>query len=219
MATYQGLLNRANNKLRPFVLTRAHFAGAQRYAAVWTGDNAAEWSHLAISLPMCLSEAMGGISFCGADIGGFFNNPDEELLQRWYQTGAWLPFYRAHAHIDTKRREPYLYSQDVRTRIRNALRQRYVHLPVWYTLFWEHYRTGDPVIRPLVYEYPTQTDVFDIDDEILVGNLFKFFIILIKYINCINLRFIHIGTSCNKIRSYHRECFPSWWCKRSLVRY
>ncbi|KAF2893060.1 hypothetical protein ILUMI_13106 [Ignelater luminosus] len=170
MATYQGLLNRANNKLRPFVLTRAHYSGAQRYAAVWTGDNAADWSHLAISLPMCLSEAMGGISFCGADIGGFFNNPDEELLQRWYQTGAWLPFFRAHAHIDTKRREPYLYNQDVRTRIRNALRQRYVHLPLWYTLFWEHYRTGNPVIRPLVYEYPTQTDLFDIDDEILIGS-------------------------------------------------
>ena len=70
---------------RPFILTRAHYAGSQRYAALWTGDNAAEWSHLAISLPMCLSEAVAGMSFCGADIGGFFHNPDVELLQRWYQ--------------------------------------------------------------------------------------------------------------------------------------
>ncbi|KAK4873452.1 hypothetical protein RN001_015481 [Aquatica leii] len=119
---------------------------------------------------MCLSEALGGISFCGADVGGFFKNPDEELLQRWYQTGAWLPFYRAHAHIDTKRREPYLYNSDVQNRIRNALRQRYAHLPVWYTLFHEHEETGEPVIRPLVYHYPSDLNVFDIDNQLLVGS-------------------------------------------------
>lgn len=84
VATYDGLLKRTNNR-RPFILTRAHFSGSQRYTAVWTGDNAAEWSHLAISVPMCLTEALGGISFCGADVGGFFHNPDVELLQRWYQ--------------------------------------------------------------------------------------------------------------------------------------
>lgn len=167
--TYEGLLLRSSNR-RPFILTRAHFAGSQRYAAVWTGDNAAEWSHLAISYAMCLSEALGGISFCGADIGGFFNNPDPELLQRWYQAGAWLPFYRAHAHIDTKRREPYLYSSDVQNRIRNALKQRYAHLPLWYTLFWEHARTGDPVVRPLFYHYPADTFVMDIDKQLLAGS-------------------------------------------------
>lgn len=83
-ATYEGLLERTKNR-RPFILTRGHFAGSQRYATIWTGDNTAEWSHLAISIPMCLSEAISGISFCGADIGGFFNNPSVELLQRWYQ--------------------------------------------------------------------------------------------------------------------------------------
>ncbi|KAK4873323.1 hypothetical protein RN001_015352 [Aquatica leii] len=170
VATFEGLLKRSGNKLRPFVLTRVHFAGSQRYTAVWTGDNAVEWSHLAYSIPMCLSEALGGISFCGADVGGFFKNPDEELLQRWYQTGAWLPFYRAHAHIDTKRREPYLYNSDVQNRIWNALRQRYAHLPVWYTLFHEHEETGELVIRPLVYHYPSDLNVFDIDNQLLVGS-------------------------------------------------
>lgn len=169
-ATFSGLLARSHNMRRPFILTRAHFAGSQRTAAVWTGDNAAEWSHLAISYPMCLSLAVSGISFCGADVGGFFKNPDVELLTRWYQAGAWLPFYRAHAHIDTKRREPYLFPEDVRTRIRKALQQRYAYLPLWYTLFWEHQRTGEPVIRPLFYEYPEDVKVVDVDNELLVGS-------------------------------------------------
>lgn len=171
IVTHGGLLARTPNR-RPFVLTRAHFAGSQRYAAVWTGDNAAEWAHLAASVPMCLSEAMAGISLCGADIGGFFNNPDVELLQRWYQLGAWLPFYRSHAHIDTKRREPYLYDQDVRIRIRNALRQRYAHLPLWYTLFYEHERLGgDPVMRSLMYEWPLDERLLDVDDQFMVGGI------------------------------------------------
>lgn len=60
MATHQGLLQRDNYQQRPFVLTRSHFAGSQRYTAVWTGDNRAEWNHLSISIPMCLSSALGG---------------------------------------------------------------------------------------------------------------------------------------------------------------
>lgn len=85
------------------------------------------------------------------------------------QAGAWLPFFRAHAHIDTKRREPYLFNEDVQQRIKNALKLRYAHMPTWYTLFFEHERTGDPVIRPTFYQYPSDTDAVDIDNQLLVG--------------------------------------------------
>lgn len=85
MSTYEGLLQRSDGKLRPFILTRSHYAGSQRYTSVWTGDNTAEWGHLQITIPMCLSLSVAGISFCGADVGGFFKNPDSELFSRWYQ--------------------------------------------------------------------------------------------------------------------------------------
>ena len=93
MTTYHGLIDRDDSiskledKKRPFILTRSAFSGSQRFTAIWTGDNSAEWSHLRASYPMCLSLAIGGMSFCGADVGGFFNNPDKELLIRWYQVG------------------------------------------------------------------------------------------------------------------------------------
>ena len=79
---------RSNNQLRPFVLSRSFFAGSQRFGAVWTGDNIADWTHLQISVPMLLSLSVSGIPLSGADVGGFFNNPDGELLSRWYQVGA-----------------------------------------------------------------------------------------------------------------------------------
>lgn len=61
-ASYQGLVDRLNGTQRAFVLTRAHFAGTQRYAAIWTGDNQAEWRYLEMVGPMCLSEAVAGIN-------------------------------------------------------------------------------------------------------------------------------------------------------------
>ena len=74
-ATFEGHIVRDPNS-RPFVLSRAFFAGSQRWGAIWTGDNGAEWGHLKSSVPMLLSLGLSGMSFVGADVGGFFGNPD-----------------------------------------------------------------------------------------------------------------------------------------------
>ena len=170
LATYEALYNRSGGSLRPFILTRSFFAGSQRYAAMWTGDNMAEWEHLRISYPMCLTLAISGLSFCGADVGGFFKNPDSELFIRWYQAGAWLPFFRQHSHIETKRREPWTFNEETTQIVRDALRMRYSYLPLWYTLFREHEINGNPVIRPLWAHYPDESAVYAIDDEMLLGD-------------------------------------------------
>ncbi len=94
LATHAGHLQRSGGKLRPFILTRSAFSGSQRYAAIWTGDNTADWGHLEASVPMCLSLSIAGMGFCGADVGGFFNNPDGELFVRWYQAAIFQPFFR-----------------------------------------------------------------------------------------------------------------------------
>ncbi|XP_012259626.2 neutral alpha-glucosidase AB [Athalia rosae] len=169
-ATHEALFKRSGGSLRPFVLTRAFFAGSQRFGALWTGDNSGEWSHLRISFPMCLSLAVSGYSFCGADIAGFFKNPDVELFTRWNQAAAWLPFFRQHSHIETKRREPWTFGDQTTAIIRENHRKRYSYLPLWYTLFREHEITGSPVIRPIWAHYPTESQAFTIDDQLLVGD-------------------------------------------------
>ncbi|XP_059481190.1 neutral alpha-glucosidase AB [Neocloeon triangulifer] len=170
MSTYDGLLKRSQGKLRPFILTRSFFVGSQRFASVWTGDNMAEWDHLKASIPMCLSISLAGMPFCGADIGGFFKNPDSELFYRWYQAGAFLPFMRGHAHIDTKRREPWVYDQETTLLVRSAVRKRYELLPYWYTLFRQHETGGLPIMRPIWYNYPKEKATFTIEDEFMLGN-------------------------------------------------
>ena len=85
--TSEGLLKLRPNE-RPFVLTRAAYAGAQRYAATWTGDNVSVWNHLGMSTPMLLSMGISGYGMVGDDIGGFAGSPKPELLTRWSISGV-----------------------------------------------------------------------------------------------------------------------------------
>ncbi|KAI9311317.1 glycosyl hydrolases family 31-domain-containing protein [Dichotomocladium elegans] len=168
-ATSDGVKERTGVHKRPFVLTRGFYAGAQRYGAVWTGDNMADWDGLYYSTPMSLTNSMGGIVFTGADVPGFFGNPSQELLVRWYQAAVFQPFFRGHAHIDTKRREPYLSPEPYRSMTRSALRERYALLPYWYTLFFEASKNGTPMMRPMFMEFPDDEALFATEDQFMLG--------------------------------------------------
>ncbi|XP_005860358.1 PREDICTED: neutral alpha-glucosidase C isoform X1 [Myotis brandtii] len=169
-ATAEGLIQRSGGKERPFVLTRSFFAGSQKYGAVWTGDNRAKWSYLKISIPMLLTLSVTGISFCGADVGGFVGDPEAELLVRWYQAGAYQPFFRGHSTINSKRREPWLFGEEHTQLIREAIRERYTLLPYWYCLFYCAHVTAEPIMRPLWVEFPDELETFGVEDEYMLGS-------------------------------------------------
>lgn len=170
--TYNSLVKRfsESNRQRPFILTRAYFAGSQRTATMWTGDNMSKWEYLKISIPMVLTSNLVNMPFSGADVGGFFGDPTEELLARWYQTGIFYPFFRAHAHIDSRRREPYLMSEPYLTVIRDAVRLRYALLPTLYTLFYESSISGAPIWRPMVFDNTNDLKTYEIDDQFFLGS-------------------------------------------------
>ncbi|GLE02260.1 hypothetical protein PINS_up011098 [Pythium insidiosum] len=154
---------------RPFVLSRAFFAGSQRFGAIWTGDNRADWGHLRYATKMLLSMSVAGLTFVGADVGGFFGNPDAELLTRWYQAAAFQPFFRGHAHHDSNRREPWVFGEPHTSRLRAAIRERYALLPYLYTLFQHCAARGVPVMRPLWMHFPETPESFTDEDSFLLG--------------------------------------------------
>jgi len=169
LATADGLRTRGPEPDRPFVLSRAFFAGTQRVGPIWTGDNAADWHHLKVSVPMLLSLGVTGLTFSGADVGGFFGNPDAELLTRWYQLGAFYPFFRGHAHLDTKRREPWLFGEPWTTHIRDAIKTRYQILPYMYTLMHDASVKGQPALRPLWFDFPEDAGTFGEEEMFMLG--------------------------------------------------
>lgn len=168
--TSQAVTERSEVPKRPFVLTRSFYAGSQRFGAHWTGDNLGTWEHMAVGIKMVLANSIAGFSFSGADVGGFFGNPEPEMLVRWYYIGAFSPFFRAHAHIDTKRREPYLLDEPYRSMLKNILRMRYAMLPIWYTSFREASVLGLPIARPHYVVFPQDEAGFAIDDQYFVGS-------------------------------------------------
>ncbi|MGI5863627.1 MAG: TIM-barrel domain-containing protein [Myxococcales bacterium] len=167
-ATREGLL-RAEPERRPFILTRAGYAGIQRYAALWTGDAPSKWETLRETLPMLLGLGLSGVAFVGSDVGGFSGKATPELFARWMQLGAFSPFFRGHCSIKGQRQEPWSFGERVERICRDVIRERYRLLPYLYSLIEESTRTGAPLLRPLVYAFQDDPATHAIDDQAMLG--------------------------------------------------
>jgi len=154
---------------RPFVITRAGYAGVQRHALVWTGDNSSSWEHLADSIQMLLNLSLSGVPFCGADAGGFLENTTGELLARWMQLAAFTPFFRNHSNIGTHDQEPWAYGPRVEAICKKYIELRYQLLPYLYLLFVEASRSGSPIMRPLLWHYQDDSTAAAVDDQFMLG--------------------------------------------------
>lgn len=152
-ATYDGL-RALDPDTRPFVLTRATYAGGQRYAATWTGDNSSSWNHLRLTTPMLENLGLSGFALSGADVGGYAGSPSSELLTKWFEVGAFQPIYRDHTEKGTADQEPWVGGPEQEAIRRRFIETRYELLPYLYTLAEEASRDGVPLIRPLFLEFP-----------------------------------------------------------------
>jgi alpha-glucosidase len=154
-ATFEGL-RRLRPERRPFTITRAAYAGAQRFGTTWTGDNDATWDHLRLAMEQALSLGASGMPFSGADVGGFSGTPTGELLARWTQLGVVTPLFRNHSAVDTPRQEPYRFDEATEAACRAAIEWRYRLLPVLYTAMHEAATDGLPILRALPLVHPDQ---------------------------------------------------------------
>ncbi len=152
--TFEGLLKLQPNT-RPFVMTRASYAGGNRYAATWSGDNSSTWNHLRQTVPQLLNLGLSGFAMSGADVGGFAGSPQPELLTRWLEVAAFQPIDRDHTAVGTHPQEPWEdgTAEDLALR-RRYIEERYHLLPYLYTTAEEMSRTGLPIMRPLFLEFP-----------------------------------------------------------------
>lgn len=159
-STYEGTKKLLKNK-RPFNLTRSGYAGIQRYAAVWTGDNVAYDDHMMAGIRLVNSMGLSGLAFTGYDIGGFVGNADEKLFARWISIGAFSPFFRGHSMINSRDSEPWSYGEKVEEISRNYMKLRYRLLPYLYSLFYDASQTGMPVNRSLAIDFTHDDLIYD----------------------------------------------------------
>jgi alpha-glucosidase len=170
-ATHDGLIS-LQPDVRPFVLTRAAYAGSERFAATWTGDNTSSWNHLRISIPQMLNLGLSGYAFVGDDVGGFRGGPTPELLTRWIELGTFTPFFRNHGGKETRNREPWVDGPEHEAIRKKYIETRYRLLPYLYTSMEESSRTGLPLMRPMFLDFPDDPGLATADEEYMFGENF-----------------------------------------------
>ena len=167
-ATYEGI--KAVSGERPYVITRAAYAGTQKYSTVWTGDNQSLWPHLQMMIPQLCNLGMSGFNFAGTDIGGFRADTTPELLTRWIEGAIFSPLLRNHAALGTRSQEPWAFGEPTLSIYRKYLRLRYHLIPYLYDLYHQETHDGLPIMRPLVLNYQDDAKVYDLNDEFMVSN-------------------------------------------------
>ncbi|MCB9531753.1 MAG: hypothetical protein H6700_08315 [Myxococcales bacterium] len=167
-ATVEGL-RAARPDERPFVFSRAGYAGIQRSAATWTGDVPSTWWALQMTLPMVLNMGLSGMPFVGSDVGGYSGNASPELYARWVQLGAFTPYFRAHVTSGVPGQEPWMFGTETEDIAREVIALRYELMPYLYSLMVEASETGAPPLRPILWEFPTDASAAAIDDEAMFG--------------------------------------------------
>jgi len=140
--------------VRPLVMTRASYPGGQRYAVTWTGDNSSTWDHLRLCMEQLINLGLSGFSYSGCDVGGFVGGASPDLLTRWYEFAAFTPVFRNHAANDAPHAEPWVDGPEHLAIRRKFIEERYRLMPYLYALAEQNARTGDPIMRPLFYDYP-----------------------------------------------------------------
>jgi len=151
--TFEGML-RLRPGVRPFVMTRASYAGGQRYSATWTGDNSSTWDHLRLCVEQLQNLGLSGFTYSGCDVGGFVGGASPDLLTRWYEVAAFTPVFRNHSAHDAPRMEPWVDGPEHLAIRRHFIEERYRLMPYLYALAEQNSRTGDPIMRPFFYDYP-----------------------------------------------------------------
>lgn len=161
---------RARPHQRPFIITRSGWAGVQRYALMWTGDNQSTWASMTLDLQLNLSMGLSGIAFVGCDIGGFAFDCYPELYARWIEWGVFQPFCRTHTSAGTADQEPWSFGPAVENVARAMIEFRMQLLPYLYTTFVEASELGLPVNRPLILEHPADANCHRLADEFMLGS-------------------------------------------------
>lgn len=181
----------ATDRKRVVNLTRSTFAGQQRYGTiVWNGDTHASWKSFRQQIPAGLNYMATGNPYWTVDVGCFFTRKDprwfyigefpggvaddnyKEFYTRMFQWATFLPVLRSHG-TDTPREiwqfgEPGTPFYDA---IRRMIRMRYTMLPYIYSMAAMQHSGGYTMARPLAFDFPTDSRVYDIKDQYMFGNI------------------------------------------------
>lgn len=161
-SSFESFKKYGGNK-RPFVMTRSAFAGVQRYATVWSGDNQAKDEHILLGVLLNNQMSLSGIPFVGPDLGGYIGDGNKELYRRWVEVGVFSPYLRNHREQFAAANEPWSYGEDNELISQSYIGFRYQMMPYLYSKFYETSKNGMPISKALCVDYPLDSKIYDVN--------------------------------------------------------
>lgn len=161
-SSFESFQKYGGNK-RPFVMTRSGFAGIQRYATVWSGDNQAKDEHILLGVLLNNQMGLSGIPFVGPDLGGYIGEATKEMYTRWVEVGVFSPYLRNHRGQYQMANEPWAYGEEAEAISKTYIEFRYQMMPYLYAKFYESSKTGLPIAKSLCIDYPFDNKVYSLN--------------------------------------------------------
>lgn len=158
-SSFESFKKYGGNK-RPFVMTRSAFAGVQRYATVWSGDNQAKDEHILLGVLLNNQMGLSGLPFVGPDLGGFNGDGNKDIFKRWVEVGVFSPFLRNHREPFSAANEPWSYGEEAEAIAKTYIEFRYKMMPYMYSKFYDASKTGMPISRSLCIDNPFDSKVY-----------------------------------------------------------
>ena len=164
-----GIMTEYGSDARPFIITLDGWAGTQRYAGVWSGDQSGgNWEYIRFHIPTYLCAGLSGQPNITSDMDGIFGGKNEAVNIRDFQ---WKTFTPMQLNMDGWGSNPK-YPQALGERAAD-INRRYLKLkselmPYAYSIAREAV-SGDPMIRPMEFEDPAAKQVATAQYQFLYG--------------------------------------------------
>jgi alpha-D-xyloside xylohydrolase len=168
-AIYEGML--ALDNRRPLIYARSVWAGSQRFPGIFLGDQKPDFENIRRTIRAGLNMSLTGFAYWTADIFGLDGRTTPETHRRYAQWALLSPIARYFVrpeNIDNTR-FPWSHGAEVESNFRRYAQLRYRLLPYYYQLAWAAFKTGLPIIRPMLLEFPAQARMWQIDDQFMLG--------------------------------------------------
>lgn len=140
---------------RPFIITLDGWAGTQRYAGVWTGDQkGGEWEYIRFHVPTYIGAGLSGMSNITSDMDGIFGGKNMEVNIRDFQWKAFTPMQLNMDGWGANPKYPQALGEPATSINRNYLKLKAAMLPYTYSCAYEAV-AGQPLIRAMFLDYPS----------------------------------------------------------------
>lgn len=156
---YDGILD--NSDARPFLWTVMGWAGIQRYAVAWTGDQSSSWDYIRWHIPTLIGSGLSGMAYANGDVDAIFGG-SAETFTRDLQWKSFTPVLMGMSGwASAARKHPWWYDEPYRSINRDYLLLKQRMMPYMYTLARAAEQSGAPLVRGLMWDYPNDPHAND----------------------------------------------------------